>query len=128
LVVTGVMLSATQLTVLDSTSRIITENILLLKNKTNQITKTYYLVLWVQILLGIFIFLIGFGEPRTLITIGAVFNAIAMFFYIGLILFLNNRVLHVKLRPSMFRNLVLVFAFIFFGVFSAYSIFQNFLK
>ncbi len=128
LIITGVMLSATQLTVLDSTSRIITENILLLKSKANQITKTYYRVLWAQILLGITIFLIGFGEPRTLVTIGAVFNAIAMFFYIGLILFLNNRVLHVKLRPSFFRNLVLVFAFVFFGGFSIYSIYQNFFK
>src|SRR3989338_3674713 len=47
LLVTGLMLSATQLTVLDSTSRIITENVLLTSgNHTARVSKLYYTVFW----------------------------------------------------------------------------------
>jgi hypothetical protein len=68
LVVTGLMLTATQLTVLDSTSRIITENILLLKgSSTAKISLVYYLVLWLQIAFGIAVFNLGFTQPRQLL-------------------------------------------------------------
>ncbi|NTV31581.1 Nramp family divalent metal transporter [candidate division WWE3 bacterium] len=119
LLVTGVMLLATQLTVLDSTSRIITENILLLRsNSSVHISKMYYSVLWIQLLFGIVVMFTGFAEPRTLITLGAVFNAVAMFVLIGLMLFLNKTQLPTELRPSFFRTFVLVVAFVFFGTFS----------
>jgi len=127
LVVIGVMLSATQLTVLDSTSRIITENIALLwRSESPRISLIYYIVLWIQILFGITIFLLGFNQPLTLIILGAVINAFAMFVYIGLLLRLNNTRLHASLRPSLIRNFILIGAFIFFGVFSTITIVQYF--
>lgn len=129
LLVMGFTLTATQLTVLDSTSRIMTENSLLLIGKTKvQVSKVYYFILWLQILFGIGMFLAGFTEPRALITLGAVFNAFAMFFYIGLILVMNNRVIAKPMRPSPVRNLVVTFAFLFFGVFSALTIYQRFFQ
>ena len=118
LVVTGIMLLATQLTVLDSSSRIMTENFLLLR-KTGEfnVSKVYYIILWTQILFGIAVFSAGFDHPLTLIILGAIINAFTMFVYTGLILFLNNRLLAKELRPSIFRNGVLFATFIFLGVF-----------
>lgn len=130
LAITGIMLCATQLTVLDATTRIITENILLMldKQRTIHISKIYYLVLWIQILFGILVFSIGFDQPLTLIIIGAVINAFSMFIYTGILLWLNNRVLAKELRPAHWRNFVLMFTFIFFGLFCAITAYTEFLR
>lgn len=118
LLVTGLMLSATQLTVLDSTSRIITENILLWrKNHTAQVSRLYYTVLWSQIAFGILVILAGFTQPRQLITIGAVVNAFSMLVYTGLIFYLNNARIPAPLRPSPLRNLIIVLIFLFLAFF-----------
>ena len=128
LVIAGVMLCATQLTVLDSTTRIITENILLLRagQNTFNVSKVYYLVLWLQILFGISVFSLGFDQPLKLIILGAVINAFSMFVYTGIILWLNNCALAKELRPALWRNFVLAFTFIFFGSFCAVTAFREF--
>lgn len=125
---TGIMLFATQFTVLDSTSRIITENVLLASRRLQRIKVNiiYYSILWLQIFFGIVIFLLGFSEPRTLITIGAVINALAMFAGIGLTFWLNLKTLPQPLQPSIFRRLILLFSFLFFGFFSIYSLYSRF--
>lgn len=118
LIVTGTMLCATQLTVLDSTSRIITENIVLLKpKKSSNVTKSYYIVLWGQIFFGIAVFLAGFDQPLTLIILGAMLNAFSMFVYTGILLWMNNRLLAPDLRPALWRNIVMICTFVFLGVF-----------
>jgi len=118
LLAAGLMLTATQLTVLDSTSRIITENILLLKgHAAAKIARYYYIVLWVQIAFGVTIILSGRAQPKDLIILSACINAFAMFIYTALLLFLNNMKLDKQLRPSLFRNIFLIFTFLFYGVF-----------
>lgn len=118
LLLTGLMLTATQLTVLDSTSRIITENLLLAKNTPiAHVSRYYYSILWLQIIFGILVFSLGFDQPRQLLTLGAVINAFTMFVYSALLLYLNNFRLHPALRPSWLRNTALVFTFLFFGYF-----------
>lgn len=118
MIVTGIMLSATQLTVLDSTSRIITENVLLMFNKKSfNVSKVYYTILWIQIAFGITVFTVGFDQPLKLIILGAIINAFTMFVYSGLILFLNNNLLKKLVRPSLFRNLAMLATFVFLGVF-----------
>ena len=118
LLVTGLMLSATQLTVLDSTSRIITENVLLTSgNHTARVSKLYYTVLWLHIAFGILVMLSGFTQPRELITLGAIINAFSMFVYTGLIFYLNNFRLPHPLRPSLWRNLALTATFMFLSFF-----------
>jgi hypothetical protein len=118
LIVTGIMLSATQLTVLDSTSRIITENILLLRPTTSSnVSRTYYIVLWAQIAFGIAVFLAGFDQPLTLIVLGAMLNAFSMFIYTGILLWMNNRLLARELRPALWRNIVMLCTFLFLGAF-----------
>jgi hypothetical protein len=123
LIVTGIMLCATQLTVLDSTSRIMTENFLLLtRGEEFQVSKVYYTILWIQILFGITVFSIGFDQPLTLIVLGAVLNAFAMFVYSGLLILLNNKMFSKALRPAIWRNVVMALTFVFFGVFSFMTI------
>jgi hypothetical protein len=119
LLIAGAMLSATQLTVLESTSRIITENFLLATGKAKaNVSKIFYTVLWAQILFGITVFLVGFDEPRALLQLGALVNAVAMVIYTALILYLNNRVIHKEVRPSIIRNILLSLIFIFLLGFS----------
>ncbi|MCF7845062.1 MAG: Nramp family divalent metal transporter [Kiritimatiellales bacterium] len=119
LLATGIMLCATQLTVLDSTSRIIAENFMLLSRGSEfNVTKIYYSILWIQILFGITVFSLGFDQPLTLIILGASFNAFAMFVYSGLLLWLNNKFLAKALRPAIWRNIVMLATFLFLGVFS----------
>jgi len=130
LVIAGVMLCATQLTVLDSTTRIITENLLLLKSGQNSfsVSKAYYLVLWLQILFGISVFSLGFDQPLQLIILGAVINAFSMFVYTGILLWLNNRVLIKEVRPAAWRNLVLTFTLLFFGTFCVVTAYMEFTR
>lgn len=130
LVIAGVMLFATQLTVLDSTTRIITENILLLKDGQSafNVSKVYYLVLWLQILFGISVFSLGFDQPLTLIILGAVINAFSMFVYTGILLWLNNHSLVKELRPARWRNFILALTFIFFGSFCAVTAYMEFAR
>lgn len=117
LIIGGIMLFNTQLTVLDATSRIIAENIVLAKSNFN-LAKVYYFSLWFQIIFGVYIFLSKVGQPLLLLTISAVLNAFAMFIHIGLTTWLNMTYLDKKIRPSIIRIFIISIAFIFFGYFS----------
>ena len=131
LFLTGTMLFATQFAVMDSTSRIISENIILTspsKFSTRALPKAYYSVLWAQIVFGVLVFMMGIKDPRFLITLSAVINAIAMFVHIGLTFFLNTRTLPRPTVPSIWRKSLLVGIFIFFGVFSFYKLWGYFFK
>jgi len=127
--VTGIMLFATQLTVFDSTSRIISENLVLSNSKVQgkNIAKIYYVVLWAQILSGILIYSFGIKEPFQLITISAVLNAFAMFAHIGLTLTTNLSLLHKEIRPKLPRIAMMCLAFLFYGGFSLYTIIDKLL-
>lgn len=122
LVVCGLMLFSTQMTVLDATSRIMAENLLILKKdswKTKTLPKIYYSFLWAQILAGIVIFLTGLTEPLYLLIIQAVISAGAMFVHIGLTLVLNLKSLPKEIRPGAVRIAIMTFAFLFFGYLTA---------
>lgn len=116
------MLYSTQVAVLESTSRIISENFLLFGQETDRkgvnLSRGFYLALWGQIFFGIVILLLGFKEPRSLLTLSAVINAFCMFIHLGLTYRLNQKSLPLQLRLGFFRKLVLLAAFIFFGIFS----------
>lgn len=120
LVLTGLMLFSTQMTVMDATSRIMSENLLIIKRKNwdpKSLPKIYYSFLWAQILAGIIIFLSGRTEPLFLLTIEAVVNAGAMFIHIGAVTLLNIFSLERPIRPSVFRIAAMSLAFAFFGYF-----------
>jgi hypothetical protein len=128
LVIGGIMLFSTQMTVMDATSRIMSENLLILERKIwtpKTLPKIYYSFLWFQILFGVIIFLTDFREPLFLLILEAVINAAAMFVHIGLMLWLNLTSLEKVVRPGIARVLVMASAFIFFGYFTARVILER---
>jgi len=128
LFVVGVMLWQTQLGVLDSSSRIMAENWALNKiGHTGEInlSKVYFYFLWLQIAFGMVLFLLNIYEPRTLIVIGAVINAVAMFAHIGLVNLMNLKVLPQELKPRLWRRVVLLLIFLIFGGFSLFTLWQK---
>jgi hypothetical protein len=122
--ITGLMLLSTQFGILDSTSRVISENTHLLKKKPGNLSKTYFIALWLQIFFGIMVFSLGFNQPQQLIILGATLNAFAMFIYTGILLYLNNFKLPQALRPHPVRNTILISAFFFLGYFCFQTLFS----
>ncbi len=126
LLIASLMLFSTQLGVLESSARIISENVLLLsykKGKKVNISKGFYVVLWLQILLGIAIYMFGITEPRVLITFSAILNAAAMMMSFGFVYLLNKRELPKEYQPGKIRKLIMLLAFIFFFYFLSLTIF-----
>jgi hypothetical protein len=128
LLVASAMLFSTQFSIMDATSRIMSENLVILSPKRFKIEKLpifFYIFLWLQIIAGVIIFSLGFTQPLMLVIIGATLNAIAMFVYTGLVLWLNLSNLDKKLRPSLIRIFAVSTGFIFYGVFSFFTILQT---
>ncbi len=131
LLMVGVMLFGTQFSVYGSNARISSENLVIIDKErfsTDKLPKFFYGFLWMQILAGILIFSIGFTEPLALVVTGAVMNAISMFIYSGMILWLNMTLLEKPLRPSWFRVVAVGCAFLFYGGFSIFTIVTNLQK
>jgi hypothetical protein len=127
LLVVTIMLFQTQLGILDSTSRIMAENYALKKvgvkgREMIDLSKIYYIFLWAQISFGIILFLFNVYEPKSLIVLGAVINAFAMFVHIGLVNWLNFKSLPKVFQPGIVRRLILGIAFVIFGIFSIVTI------
>ena len=123
LIVVSIMLFQTQLGVMDSTSRIMAENFAIRKldgqeKRKINLSKIYYSFVWAQIVFGIVLFLFNIYEPKTLIILGAVINAFAMFIHLALVFWLNHKSLPKVFRPSWARKTILGVIFLFFGVFS----------
>jgi len=123
-----VMLFFTQFSVFGSTSRIMAENLVIFspqKFKTDKLSLLFYATLWLQIIAGIIIFSVGFTEPLALVVLGAVLNAFSMFVYSGLMIWLNKSELPRVTRPSLVRLVAVGIAFLFYGGFSFFTIWQN---
>lgn len=127
LLVSAVMLFSTQVGVLESSSRIISENVVLmlkpLHHKINM-SKYFYMALWGQILMGCGVYLTGFSEPRALITLAALINAFMMMVSFPLMYLLNSTKLRKEMHPSKFRMVVMLVAFLFFLYFFTTLIFS----
>lgn len=128
LIVVGTTLFGTQLTVLDATSRILSENLILGFEKITEkhIAPAYYSVLWLLIIFGILILFSGFDQPLQLLTLAAVLNAFAMFIHVGLTLWLNLTELDKALRPSLGRIIIMISAMLFYGGFSLFVVWDKF--
>ena len=64
----------------------------------------------------------GFNQPLQLLVLSASLNAIVMFLYSGLLIWLNVRSFEAPLRPSPLRIAALCGSFLFFGYFSVITI------
>jgi hypothetical protein len=116
ILVGALMLFTTQLGVLESASRVIAENLLLLKYKHDQevnASKMFYIVLWCELTFSAIFLYFGVSEPRAILTLGAILNAAAMMVAFTLILLLN-RTLPKLLRPNFARQFMLLLATSFF--------------
>lgn len=123
-IVGALMLFTTQLGVLESASRVIAENILLLKYKHDQevnASKMFYLVLWSELAFSAIFLYFGVSEPRALLTLGAILNAAAMMVAFTLILLLNRRLPKI-IQPSFGRQAMLIIATSFFLYFVTQTI------
>lgn len=121
LVLVAIMLFSTQLSVFDATSRINSENLIIMnqsKFKIQNLPNFYFIFLWTQIALSILILSLGFTEPLKLVIISAFLNAITMLVYTIAVLWLNQKTLAKELRPKMWRRLILFLIIIFFAIFS----------
>lgn len=113
------MLFTTQIGVLESASRIVAENILLLTHRHNDsvnASRMFYVVLWIELVFSAIFLALGATEPRTILTLGAILNAAAMMVAFILILLLNLRLPRL-LRPSLTRQIILLTAATFFVYF-----------
>lgn len=131
LLVVSIMLFQTQLGVMDSTSRIMAENVAIKKLAKNpdgkvNLCKIYFIFVWAQIAFGVTLFLLNIHEPKTLIILGAVINAFAMFVHVGLVSWLNRKSLHKTFQPGIFRKIMLLIIFLFFGCFSLLVLLDKF--
>ena len=125
LVMAGLMLFGTQFSVLGSNARISSENLVIADQdrfKIKNLPKYFYFFLWLQIAAGIIIFASGFSEPLALVTLGAVMNAMSMFIYTGLVLYMNSTALAKPLRPGYVRLFIVGSAFLFYGAFSIFTV------
>ena len=130
LLLVGLLLSQTQLGILDSTSRIMSENTALIeinthKKKKVNLSKIYYIFLWSQIAFGIILFLLDFKEPKELIILGAIINAWAMIVHIALVFYLNHKELAKEFRPAMWRKVVMMVIFLIFLGFGLVTLWSN---
>ncbi|HRH33083.1 MAG TPA: Nramp family divalent metal transporter [bacterium] len=130
LVLIGLLLSQTQLGILDSTSRIMAENAALKKIENTHrpkvhLSKIYFIFLWAQITFGVILFLLDFKEPKQLIVLGAVINAWAMIVHIALVYYLNHKELAPEFRPAIWRKIVLILIFIIFLGFGIVTLWSN---
>lgn len=120
LLTASVMLFSTQVGVLESSSRIISENLILIGHQRGRkvnLSQLFYIALWAQIGLGIVVYLAGFQEPRLLLTLSAVLNGAAMMMAFPLIFWLNKTSLDPCIQPKLIRKALLAVAFVFFACF-----------
>lgn len=111
LFIVGCMLTSTQIGVLESSSRIISENILLLFYKPGKIfniSKAFFYALWTQIGFGLLLLFSNITEPRFLITLAAILNSIAMMISFILVFLLNKKFISKEYQPSILRKFVLI--------------------
>lgn len=124
LLIAGVMLLSTHFGILESSSRIISENVFLFFKNQRKVNLSFgfYVALWLQIVLGIVIYLVGWQEPRFLLTLSAVLNAGAMMVAFPLIYWLNKRHLPAYYQPHLLRKLLILASFVFFAILVAMTL------
>ncbi|GBE20235.1 MAG TPA: hypothetical protein ENG87_01365 [Candidatus Pacearchaeota archaeon] len=122
LIAVVIMLFQTQLGVMDSTSRIMGENWAFKRINSNKegtinLSKIYFIFLWAQIAFGIILLSFNY-EPLFLIILGAIINAFGMFVHVGLVNWMNYKILPKEVQASVLRKVIMAGIFIFFGIFS----------
>ena len=123
-----VALFSTNLGILDYTSRLIADQFKVnaLKDSTTWTESRIYVIsVWIMIIVGSVILLAGVDQPFLLVVIASSIAGVQMFFYSGLLAWLNRKALPKELQVSGVRLAVLAISFIFFGFLSVMLVIDN---
>jgi hypothetical protein len=115
------VLFSTELAVIDAVARV-TADLLALRFERVGLSRLYFAVVWGLIAFGLAVLLAGFVQPLFLLVLSAALNAVVMFLYSALLLWLNWRSFSPPLRPTRLRALALIASTAFFGYFSALTL------
>jgi hypothetical protein len=116
------VLFSTELALLDAVARVAADLLVLRLGGRVTISWLYFAVVWAMIGFGIAVLFAGFVQPLSLLVLSAALNAVVMFLYSGLLLWLNWRTFAPPLRPSPLRVAALLVSTAFFGYFSALTL------
>ncbi len=111
----------TELGLVDAAARVSTDivRVNFLRESTRWTdSRLYFTFLWGHLIIGAIILLSGFTRPLTLLVLSASLNAVVMFLYAALLLYLNWRVLKRPIGMGPWRILTAAWAVFFFGYFS----------
>lgn len=123
LLLVAIMLAQTQLSVIDSISRIVAENIAILKrNKTINLSNLYYITVWSLVIFGVLLFAFGKTEPKFLLVLAGMINGVCMAIHVLLTFIINHKFIPEYTRPVWWRKIVILLAFSVFFVFASFSV------
>ena len=114
-------LFSTELGVLDWVSRFIADSLKVTVFRDNEKlteSRIYIGMVWLLVVVGSVILLVGIDQPLLLLIIGAALNGIVMFVYSILLTVMNRSALPRSIRLSGFRFGVMIWACLFYGFFS----------
>ena len=86
----------------------------------------FYIALWGQIIVGVVVLMLGYQEPRFLLTLSAVLNAFAMMIAFPLVFFLNQKTLGGKYQASLPVKILFALSFLFFVYFMGITLRSQF--
>ncbi|MDQ3788881.1 MAG: Nramp family divalent metal transporter, partial [Actinomycetota bacterium] len=118
-------LFAAALGIVDYTSRLVADVLKTAYVKQAKESTLYFGVVWALVLVGCVIILAGFAQPIILLVISACVGGVMMFFYSGLLILLNRKVLPDQIRIRAGRTAVLGWSVALFGVLSVLTIIEQ---
>lgn len=126
----AVMLS-TELALLDAVSRVAADLLRagpLRESARWTASRLYFALVWGFISFGALVLLLGWNQPLALLVTSSALNAGVMFLYAGLLLVLNLRSFRGELRPGPLRVAALGGCVLFYGGFSALTLWREVAK
>lgn len=115
-------LFAAALGIVDYTCRLVADVIKTAYAREASESKIYFGLVWLIVLIGVAVLLVGFDQPIVLIVISAVVGGFMMFIYSGLLILINRKILPRPLRITGVRLAVMIWAIILFGTLSGLTI------
>ncbi|MCA9511304.1 MAG: Nramp family divalent metal transporter [Myxococcales bacterium] len=122
------VLFSTELAVLDAVTRVVADlvKVVALRDREDwTMTRVYFAVLWMFVAFGVLVIALGMQRPLQLLVLSAALNAVVMFLYSGLLLWVNWTSFSPPLRPGPLRVAALLGAFAFFGYFSVVTLVEE---
>jgi hypothetical protein len=123
-----IALFSTNLGILDYTCRLIADQFKIHTLRDSRYwteSRIYAAFVWLMIVVGSLILLVGVNQPFVLVVIASSIAGVQMFIYSGLLIMLNRKALPKELRIGGVRLAVLAVSFLFFGFLSVLLVLDN---